>query len=279
MLEFISATPFLTTCQNPMVVDFWNENAEKCTGEASLVNMTSYITAKLDAFIYNGVVRSVVGQSESTVNFRQAMDRRKIVLVNLSKGTLGEMNTQLLGMLLVGKLFGAALSRTDQRPEHRTPFYLYLDEWQHVITDTAAHMTAEARKFGLCLILANQNLGQLSAHYGLESVAEAVLGNVGSLVCFRLGPPDAKKMESYTSPEFSAQDLQYLPDYHAAAKLLVHNAPTRPFVFRSDPHVSPAATKELAAAVACSKNRYSVPLAQVEKEIAARRLLAESETV
>jgi len=258
-------------CKDPFTTKFWAETAEKAGGEARLADLAPYITSKLNLFTQNAVLRPIIGQAKTTIRFRKITDGKGILLANLSKGILGESDTQLLGMLIIGKIFGAVMGRASLSPARRVPFSLYVDEFQNFTTDTVAHLLSEARKFGLQLTLANQNLAQLSANKGNQNLLEAVLGNVGSLVVFRLGAPDAEKMRVYTRPEFSEEDLQDLPNFHAIGRILTPNGPTRPFVFQTYPMSLSARMKSRSAkAVKAHLARYSKPVADVEAEIAKR---------
>lgn len=258
-------------CKSPIVKDFWERQAEEAGGEASLRNLAPYITSKLNQFVTNAVLRPIIGQRKSTIDFRKIMDEGKIVLVNLSKGLLGELDCKLLGMLLIGKLFSAAMSRVSVPSENRRPMYLYIDEFQNFTTESVAQMLSEARKFGLYLTLANQNLSQLNDKSGGNGILDSVIGNVGSMLVFRLGPIDAEKMAAYTKPEIQAQDLQALPDFHAAARLLNKNTPGRPFVFNTLPMRAIASKTSAEGIIAMSRERYSRPTKLVESEILSRR--------
>jgi hypothetical protein len=196
------------------------------------------------------------------------MDERRILLVNLSRGELGRFDSQLLGMLVMGRLLLAAFSRVDVPADRRVPFSVYVDEFQNFTTETLAQALSEARKFGISLTLANQTLSQLEA--SASKVLEAVLGNCGSMVLFRLGIPDAKRLEAYTASQLTAADLQDLPDYHAAVRLLVSNHPQPPFVMRTQPRwsVSGAAGPEEVRALAFGK--YAHRVTEVEDEISRR---------
>lgn len=202
------------------------------------------------------------------------MDERRIVLVNLAKGHLGALDCRLLGMLVLGKLFSAALQRTEAPQSHRPPFYLYVDEAHNFTTDTVGDMMAEARKFGLHLILANQNLSQLTVEGQNETVLDALLGNVGTLLLFRLGVVDSDRMARYTKPELEAQDLQNLPDFQAAARLLVRGQPTRPFILDTYPPIEQGRTGQsrLSEGV-LEKNRraYTRSADAVDQELLERR--------
>jgi hypothetical protein len=220
----------LAHCTNPIVVDFWTKEAEKAGGEAALANMVPYITSKLTTFTSNDMMRPIIAQQESTINFRQVMDEGKILLVNLSKGRLGEINARLLGMVVVGKILMGALSRVDLPENERKDFFLYLDEFQNVTTNSIAQILSEARKYRLILTLAHQFIGQLK-----EEISKAVFGNVGSLVAFRVGPEDAEFLEKQYAPIFTAQDLMNVDNRHCFARLLMNNELTKPFNMKTYP--------------------------------------------
>ncbi len=261
----------ISKCKNPFVESFWIKQAKKADGEASLRNMAPYITSKLNQFTANALLRPIIGQSRSTINFRKVMDEGKILLVNLSKGLLGEMDTQLLGMLVIGKIFSAAMSRVSIPAEQRRSMFLYVDEFQNFTTDTVAHLLSESRKFGISLILANQNLSQLLNSRGSYSVIDAVLGNVGTMLIFRLGAVDAERMQIYTKPELEAQDLQNLPDFHVAARLLNNNTPTRPFVFKTVQAPNISRDIDINRIVNAARKEYMRSTIEVEDEIIKRR--------
>ncbi|MEW6418369.1 MAG: type IV secretion system DNA-binding domain-containing protein [Nitrospirota bacterium] len=258
-------------CKSPIVVNFWNKQAEEAGGDASLQNLAPYITSKLNQFTTNALLRPIIGQRKSTIDFRKVIDERKILLVNLSKGFLGELDTQLLGMLIIGKIFSSAMGRIALRPEVRHPFFLYIDEFQNFTTNTVAHLLSEARKFGIYLTLANQNLSQLSTGSGKQNILDAVLGNVGTILIFRLGAVDAEKMQIYTKPVLCDQDLQDIPDYHVAGRLLVKNSPSRPFVFETLPSQGMTDNRNIDAIIKASQKKYTTPVSKVEEEILAWR--------
>ncbi len=211
-------------CANPTVVDFWTKEAEKAGGEAALANMVPYITSKLTTFISNDLMRPIIAQQKSTIDFRDAMDNKKILLINLSKGKIGEINARLLGMIVVGKILMNALARASVSEDQRQDFYLYLDEFQNVTTNSIAQILSEARKYHLCLVLAHQFIGQLK-----EEISKAVFGNVGSMIAFRVGPEDAEFLEKNFIPVFSKQDLVNVDNYQGFARILIDNILTKPF--------------------------------------------------
>lgn len=256
-------------CRDPLLKSFWTDTAEKAGGDSSLRNMAPYITSKFNQFTHNRLIRPIIGQVKSTIDFRRIMDSGQILLVNLSKGHLGEKDTAFLGMIVVGKLMAAALSRANVEAAKRKRFYLYIDEFQNFTTDTVASMLAEARKFGLCLTLAHQNMSQLP-----ESLLDSVMGNVGTKLFFRIGTSDAPVIENYVKPNLTATDLLTLPDQHVAGRLLANNIPTPPFVFRTHaPRFTNAAMARAIAADAIAQSRahHTRPVSEIETEIAERR--------
>lgn len=219
----------LSKCKQQVVIDFWTKEAQKAGGEASLQNMVPYITSKLTPFIANDIMRPIIGQQKSAFNIRHVMDTQKILLLNLSKGKLGDLNAYLIGMVLVGKILMAALSRTDMKKEERKDFYLYIDEFQNFLTDSISAILSEARKYGLDLIIAHQFIGQLTEKGGDTVIRDAIFGNVGSMFSFRVGPEDAEFLEKEFAPVFAAQDLINVEAYTCNAKILIDNTASRPF--------------------------------------------------
>jgi len=214
----------LIKCQNMVVKDFWEKEAEKAGGEAALSNIVPYITSKFNVFIANDYMRPIIGQSESSINFRQIIDEQKILLVNLSKGRLGDINSSLLGLIITGKLLMAAFSRVDMPEEERKDFYLYMDEFQNFSTDSIATILSEARKYRLCLTVGHQFIGQLT-----DEIREAVFGNVGSVVSFRTGAEDAEFLVKQFEPIFNTNDLINIDNFNAHIKLMINNQTSKPF--------------------------------------------------
>ncbi len=259
----------LDHCTNPIVRDFWLKEAEKAGGEAALANMVPYITSKLTAFISNDIMRPIIAQQKSALNFREIMDSGKILLINLSKGKIGEINARLLGMVIVGRLLMSALSRVDMAESERKDFYLYLDEFQNVTTNSVAQILSEARKYRLCLILAHQFIAQLK-----EDISKAVFGNVGSMVAFRVGPEDGEFLEKQFSPIFSANDLMNVDNYNCFARILMNGELTKPFNMKT--YAPTKGSQEVANALKeLSRLRFGRDAATVNREIMGRVKLTE----
>jgi hypothetical protein len=214
----------LSKCKNIVVKNFWEMEAEKAGGEMALANIVPYITSKMNIFIANDLVRPIIAQQNSTINFREVMDQGKILIVNLSKGKLGDINSYLLGMIIVGKILLAAFSRINIPEEKRRDFYLYIDEFQNVTTKTITNALAEARKFRLNLILAHQFIGQLD-----EETKKAIFGNIGTILTFRVGPDDAKYLITQYGPTFDETDLVNFDNFNGALRLLIKGETSKPF--------------------------------------------------
>ena len=213
----------LAKCKNPIIKQFW-VSAEQTTGDQSLANFVPYISSKFDNFISNDIMRPVVLQQNSVFNFRKIMDEKKILLVNLSKGRLGDINANLIGLVLVGKIQMAALSRVDMFGKPMNDFYLYIDEFQNVTTDSISSILSEARKYRLSLNIAHQYISQLE-----DNIKNAVFGNVGSMAVFRVGTEDATFLEQKFKPQFNAHDITKLDNYNAYVSMLVKGQPVKPF--------------------------------------------------
>ena len=224
---------------DPMVRSFWEQEMAK-TSDFHKSEMLGYLISKIGRFVENVMVRNIVGQPRSGFNFRQIMDQQKILLVNLSKGVVGEVNSNLLGLILVSKLQMAALARADMPEGARKDFYLYIDEFQNFITDSISTILAEARKYRLNLIMAHQYLGQLSSG-GVEAkgygnkIRDAIFGNVGTLVTFRIGNEDAEVLAKQLAPTVNEYDLGNIERFNAYVRMLIDNQPARPFNMRTFP--------------------------------------------
>ncbi len=254
----------LSKCRNFITKDFWEKEAEKAGGEASLQNLVPYVSSKFNTFIANDYVRPIIAQSKTTLNFREIMDNGKILMVNLSKGRVGDLNASLLGMIIVGKLTIAAFARGDSPMEGRRDFYLYIDEFQNFTTPSIATILSEARKYRLNLTVAHQYIGQLS-----EKTRDAVFGNVGSLVAFRVGADDAAFLVKQFEPVFNENHLVNIDNLNAHAKIMAGGKVTPPFnLFVPFP---PKGDREVAELVKeYSRLTYGRPREIVEGEIYAR---------
>ena len=253
----------LARCRNPIIKQFWT-NAEKTSGEQSLANFVPYITNKFDVFVSNDIMRPVIAQQESVFNFRKIMDEKKILLVNLSKGRLGEINANLIGLILVGKIQMAALSRVDMFGKPMNDFYLYIDEFQNVTTDSIASILSEARKYRLSLNIAHQYIAQLQ-----DKIKDAVFGNVGSMAVFRVGPEDAEYLAKQFEPTFTPQDIIKLENRTAYAKMLVKGSPAKPFNIATFP--PPQGMEAIVDKIKeLSYLKYGRDRAEVEAEIMSR---------
>ncbi len=254
----------LKKISNPIVVDFWEKEAVKADGEAALANMTPYITSKFNNFTSNDYMRPIIGQVKSAFNFRKVMDEGKILLVNLSKGRIGEINANLLGMVISGKILMAALSRTDIPQEKRRDFNLYIDEFQNFTTDSISVILSEARKYGLNLTIAHQFIAQLT-----QQIRDAVFGNVGSIISFRVGAQDAEFLVKQFTPVFNENDLVNIDNFNAYAKILINGQTSRPFNIKTlSPEIGNAQAGERIKQI--SMEKYGRPRQEVEEEIIRR---------
>lgn len=258
----------LATCKNPIVKRFWQDIAEQATGDQGLQNYAPYVTSKFDSFTSNEFVRPIIAQQHSAFNFREIMDTKKILLVNLSKGRIGELNANLLGLVIVGKFLLAALSRADSFGQELPPFYLHIDEFQNFATPSIATILSEARKYKLSLTVAHQFIAQLT-----EDIRNAVFGNVGSMVSFRIGADDAEFLEKQFAPAFTAADLMRVDNYNAFVKLLIKGQPAAPFNIKTLPFQS-GSMEHLDALRERSYVLYGRPREDVEEEVAHSLMLA-----
>jgi len=214
VLQYVTDTALLT---------FWYKEFYAMP-PAMKIEAISPIINKIGLFQTHPLIRNIVGQERTSFSIGEIMDSKKIFIANLSKGVLGEDGTQLLGALLVTQFQTAALERATKPMEERNPFYLFVDECHSFVTLSFADMLAEARKYGLCLFLTHQYTEQLS-----DELRAAILGNVGTMICFRVGAQDAKVLEDEFKPILTAQDLVSLPQYSVYIKLLIDGTTSEPF--------------------------------------------------
>lgn len=250
--------------KDPTVLDFWNKEMA-ATSDYHKSEVMGWFVSKFGAFLGNEMMRNIIGQSKSAFDLREIMDNKKILIVNLSKGRLGELNSKLLGMVFVMKFQAAAMSRSNIPEEEREDFCLYVDEFQNFTTDSFAAIMSEARKYRLNLIVANQFTTQLT-----EEIRDAVFGNIGTVVSFRVGQTDADVLAKYFTPMFEASDLLRVPNFNAVVRTLVGGVPTQPFSMAGLPKLGKP-NKQLAEALKqLTAAKYGRPKATVEKEIFAR---------
>lgn len=251
----------LSKTSNPILLQFWREIAEKAGGESALANIVPYVTSKFDVFLANDIMRPIVASKHTAFNMRDIMDNKKILLVNLSKGRLGDINANLIGLIIVGKILLAALSRADSIGSNQPPFYLYIDEFQNITTSSIATILSEARKYKLSLNIAHQFIAQLE-----ENIRDAVFGNVGSMAVFRVGADDAVYLEKQFAPVFSAEDLMNVDNRKAHLKMLVDGRPVTPFDIETLP--PPEGDKSVAEKIIeMSRQTYGRDRAEAEREV------------
>ena len=257
-------TSKISALQDPVVKSFWDKQLAK-TADFHKSEMYNYFISKFGRFMTNELMRNIMGQAKSSFDFGEIMDQKKILLVNLSKGRVGEVNSNLLGMILVAKIFTAALSRQKTPTEERQDFYLYVDEFQNFATETFASILSEARKYRLNLSITNQYIAQLP-----EAIRDAVIGNVGTQVVFRIGVPDAEFMAREFAPVFNENDLTNIDAYNCYIKLLVDNAPTKPFSMRTIKESAPADERMSDAVKQLSRLKFGRDRSMVEAEVQKR---------
>jgi len=254
--------------KNPVVKSFWDHEYAN-TGDRERQEMIPYFSSKFGPFITNAIMRNTIGQAKSAFNVRDVMDEQKILLVNLSKGKLGTLNTQLLGLVLVAQIQMAAMSRVDTPEDERKDFYLYVDEFQNFATDTFCSILSEARKYKLNLIMAHQYINQLVIK-GDTKIRDAVFGNVGTLQSFKVGAEDAEYLAKEYAPVLSEQDVIGISNYKAYIKLNVKNSTSRPFSLHTLWDTSKANEKVREIVKKYSRMKYGRKRLFVEQEIAAR---------
>jgi len=254
----------LSKCKNQTVIDFWVNEAEKAGGEAALANIVPYITSKLTQFTSSDIMRPIVGQQNSAFNFRKIMDEKKILLVSLPKGLLGDMSAQLLGMIISGKIQIAAFSRQNQAEEARIPFYLYVDEFQNFTSKTFATILSEARKYALSLNITHQYIEQLD-----EDTRNAVFGNVGTVISWRIGAPDGEFMQKIMDP-LTTEDLINVEKFNYYIRLMIDSAPSKPFNVTTYPPDSHENVQVGEAIRQLSRLKYGRDREVVEAEIRLR---------
>ncbi len=261
----------LPKVQDPIIRRYWTDQIAQ-TADFHKSEVLDYIVSKFGRFVTNKLMRNIIGQSKSSFDFRKVMDEGKILLINLAKGKIGEENSNFLGLILVPKILIAAMSRQDIPEDNRRDFYMYVDEFQNFATPDFAQILSEARKYRLNLTVANQFIGQME-----EEVKNAIFGNVGTLVAFRVGVTDANYLQHEFQPVFSESDLINIERFNAYMKTVVKNEPVPPFSVDMtrdiDAEKKTANPKVAQAMIQLSRLKYGKPRELVEAEVAQRARL------
>ncbi|MBQ3433259.1 ATP-binding protein [Candidatus Saccharibacteria bacterium] len=244
------------------VYDYWTKEFPASQKSNDAGEVITWFSSKWGPFIANTIMRNTLGQVKSGFNIREIMDTKKIFLVNLSKGRLGDINANLLGMIFVMKFQQAAMSRQDIPEDQRQDFCLYVDEFQNFATDSFESILSEARKYRLNLIVANQFMTQLT-----DKIREALLGNVGTIICGRIGVTDADLMVKAFTPTFTAEDLTKTPNHAAVAKVMMFDMPSAPFTINLPPPMGEPNDELMESLKVYTATKYAKTRAEVEQEI------------
>jgi len=254
---------------DPIVKAFWVNEFARYTQRYE-VEATAAIQNKVGQFISNPLIRNIIGQVKSKIDMREIMDNQKILIANLSKGKIGEENSRLLGALLITKIYLAAMSRVDIPEEQRKDFFLYVDEFQNFATESFVGILSEARKYRLSLTLAHQYIGQLEEMTAMgksTKVRDAVFGNVGTMIVFRVGAEDAEFLEKEFLPDFTAKDLVNLAKYNICIKLMIDGIASHPFSAQTLPLPPKPQTSNKEKIIRVSRERYGTKREIVEEKI------------
>ena len=252
--------------KDPVVKDFWTKEFANY-GDRYTQEATPAIQNKIGQFTSNPLIRNIIGQEKSSFDIRELMDGKKILLVNLSKGLVGDTNMRLLGSMLTTRIFLGAMSRAELDPgalKNSTPFYFYVDEFQNFANETFAEILSEARKYNLNLIIAHQYVAQME-----EEVQAAVFGNVGTTVSFRVGPMDAELLEKVFTPEFLGEDLVNLGFAQIYLTLMIDGVGSRPFSATTIPPIEPPAKSLKKEVIEASRQQFGNKRAGIEESILA----------
>jgi len=257
---------------NPVVASFWDNQMAK-TGAREKAEMIPYFAAKFGQFVTNTMMRNIIGQAKSAFDFSEVMQEGKILLMNLSKGSVGEINSKLLGLIIVQKIQMAALRRQKLKTEDRRDFFLYIDEFQNYVTDSIESILSEARKYRLGLSIAHQYLAQIDTSGSKKGVnlKDAVFGNVGTMMSYKIGAQDAEEMAKEMAPVFSDQDLVNIDKYKAVMKLSIDTQPSRPFsIIPLNPYLEQGDKEAAVAFKQLSRLKYGRDRDFVDREILRR---------
>jgi hypothetical protein len=254
------------------VLDFWTKEFPNSQRSNESGEVVSWVVSKFGPFISNDAMRNIIGQTKSGFNLRDIMDNKKILLVNLSKGKMGELNSKLLGIIFVMKFQAAAMGRADMPEDQRQDFSLYVDEFQNFATESFESILSEARKYRLNLILGNQFMTQLT-----DKIREAIIGNVGTVVSGRIGITDAEILVKKFAPTFDAEDLTKMPNYQSVTSVMINNVPSAPFSMSFVPPMGQSNAELSSALKRLSAAKYGKPRSIAEKEIFDRLGAADAE--
>ena len=264
----------VSNLKDPVIKSFWVNEFAKYTQKLETEALAS-IQNKIGQFISNPLIRNIMGQTRSSINMRDIMDNGKILIVNLSKGKIGEDNSRLLGAMMISRLQLAAMSRVDIKEENRKDFFLYVDEFQNFATESFANILSEARKYHLGLVLAHQYINQLVSANDTR-VRDAVFGNVGTIISFRVGAADAEFLEKEFLPEFTQNDLVNLPKANIYIKLMIDGVASAPFSAETIPPEHPMLVSYRDVIIKNTQERYGTPREIVDKKIASGWKVADS---
>ena len=258
--EYVEQKLKYVTDQN--VLEFWRKEMPQSQRSNEFGEIVSWFVSKFGAFLSNEMMRNIIGQNKSAFDLREIMDNGKILLVNLSRGRTGDLNSKLLGMIFVMKFEAAAMSRADVPEEYRRDFCLYVDEFQNFSTESFADILSQARKYHLNLVVANQFTTQLT-----EEVRDAVFGNVGTVVSFRVGTNDAEFLSKQFAPVFNLDDLQFVPNYNTVVRMMIGGVPVQAFSMAILPPLGSPNPQLAEALKQLSAAKYGRPKAVAEAEI------------
>jgi len=247
------------------VKEFWEKEMPQSQRSNEFGDVVSWFISKFGAFLSNEMMRNIIGQTTSAFDLRDIMDNKKILLVNLSKGRTGDLNSKLLGMIFIMKFQAAAMSRAKIPESERKDFALFVDEFQNFSTDSFATIMSEARKYHLNLIVANQFTTQLT-----EEIRDAIFGNIGTTIAFRVGDRDAEALDKYFHPAFDETDLLRLPNFNTIVRTMIDGVPTQPFSMATLPPLGNPNQRLSEALKQLSAAKYGRPKSVVEDEIFAR---------
>jgi type IV secretory pathway TraG/TraD family ATPase VirD4 len=246
--------------KDPMVLEFWTKQMAK-TSDFHRSEMLNYFTSKFGHFMNNSMMRNIIGQHENVLDLDHILSSEKILLVNLSKGKIGETNAQMLGLIIMSKLQAAIMKRARYQKDSRTPFYLYVDEFQNLITDTFISLLSESRKYGLGVHLTNQYFSQLPV-----KIQDAILGNVGTLLSFEVGMEDAEIL-SREFQEFTKEDFINLPRFNFYIKLMIDGKTSDAFSGKSQPPLDASDMEITKRIIGINQLAYGLPKLLVEEQI------------